>query len=39
MKPDPYGWHGCPLEQKRPAWPYILVFVLGILIMTGVPAP
>ena len=36
---NPYGWHGCQLEQKEPAWPYVLAFVLGVLIMTGVPAP
>lgn len=39
MKPDPHGWRGCPLNQKRPAWPYWLVVILGIMIMTGVPAP
>lgn len=36
---DPYGWHGCPLVEHRPIWPYVLTFVLGIMIMTGVPAP
>lgn len=36
---DPYGWHGRPLVEHEPIWPTVLAFVIGVLIMTGVPAP
>lgn len=36
---NPYGWQGCPLNEKHPAWPYVLALLVGIMIMTGVPAP
>lgn len=39
MKLDPRDWHGCQLNEKRPAWPYVLALLIGIMIMTGVPAP
>lgn len=37
MKQDPQGWHGCPLEEHHPSWPYWLALILMAWLMTAVP--